>query len=109
MIIYSREDGSFPTPKELGLKDFEHDKDGKYVGSPLFIPIGYKDRIEDYYRDMRVNRGREYVGACSTREEQRYKDQMTEAAYDNFSWGRNLHAERCANNREYEDWLENWN
>ena len=108
MVIYSLPNGEYPKPRDLGLKDFYHDEEGRYVGCPEFIPLEYKGREGQYYRDRNGHDENYVCPDPPSRESQEYQLE-NETGADNLSYGRNKQAERCHSNKEYEAWLSNWN
>jgi len=110
MIIYLKSNGGRPTPAELGLKDFYHDKDGKYDGDPIFIPAEYKGNEMQYFvnRNKEKNNG-EYIADPPKYDSKQEYHLEKEAAADNLSWGRNHYSARVYENQKYEAWLNNWN
>ena len=105
MVVFLNKDGSRPTPKDVGLKDFYHDEQGKY-DTPVFVPFEYKDRLQEYFDELKKKReGKE---SCIVKEDNSYKLE-NESRCDNLTWGREHYINRCYGNREYQSWLDNWN
>ena len=83
-----------PDPRNYGLKDFYHNTEGQ-VDYTYFYDSLWEPDLSDV--------------VLPTREEQRYKDECTEQAYDNLMYEREKNANRARFNKEYEKWLEEWN
>ena len=110
MVVYSNPDGTYPRARDMGLRDFYHDENGNYVGNPIFIPLEYKGRENEYYADLnRSAYGEDYVCNPPKYDEKQSYHLEKETANENLSWGRNHYAERCNENKQYEAWLNNWN
>lgn len=84
----------FPKPKDYGLVDFYHNKDGQ---------VDYT-----YFYDSRYHKPDKNI-EFEPRSKQRYTDECTEQVLDNLSWAREKYANRCTEFKKYERWLEEWN
>lgn len=83
-----------PDPKDYGLKDFYHNNQGQ-VDYAYFFDSSQNIDLSDVQ--------------FPSREEQRYKEDCTDTALDNLMFEREQHANRCRFNKEYEQWLNEWN
>lgn len=83
-----------PNPRNYGLKDFHHNKQGQ-VDYTYFYDSSQDIDLSDV--------------KFPSREEQRYKEECTENALDNLMYERERTAYRYRFYKEYEAWLSNWN
>lgn len=109
MFIYTKPNSnSYPSPEELGLRDYYHDKDGNYAGIPVMIPSEYKGNEKEWFRSLSGRDVNEEIECPKYDKKQEYQLE-SEAKAENLSWGRYHYTERIYGNKKYEAWLENWN
>lgn len=108
MIVYRNPDGTMPKPRDMGLKDFYHDADGKYVGDPIIVPCEYKGNEQQYFIDQnKAKYGKDYVAQVPKYNEKQEYQLENEKGAENLAWARYHYAAKCEYNKEYENLLNN--